>query len=342
MTTVADIGWGSYKQFEGPYFKGTLKYTLPENPSDNHKFLAVVTTTEGGCYDAINMYDQCIVSTGLLQWCESKYYLTSNLLGAIAEKDPQLLAPISEVLRDSHAEFKRTSVNTWRFFNAGAVAPVASTMSQQAIFLGCTGAKGGWGSKDRALHWAASLATLLAQPEAMAVQVDYTAERLMMFCTSYAREVLFGDDINEGWVGAARAIYLSFAANNPAMAAAQLKRVVDNSKEPKWCSDWCVELFRALTFGPGVAIYPHRYEVIRPVVETLYGVNLPDHSSDLAGPGPKEVQAKLIELGYDLGPGGADGKLGPRTKSAVKEFQTQHGLTPDGVLSTQVMGLLFS
>lgn len=42
-------------------------------------------------------------------------------------------------------------------------------------------------------------------------------------------------------------------------------------------------------------------------------------------------QAKLIRLGYDLGPGGADGKRGPRTATATADFQSKNGLDPDGI-----------
>lgn len=43
-----------------------------------------------------------------------------------------------------------------------------------------------------------------------------------------------------------------------------------------------------------------------------------------------ELQRKLITLGYDLGGYGADGSYGPATESAVKAFQSDHGLTVDG------------
>lgn len=42
----------------------------------------------------------------------------------------------------------------------------------------------------------------------------------------------------------------------------------------------------------------------------------------------KELQALLTRLGYALS---ADGKLGPATETAVKQFQTDHGLTADGI-----------
>ena len=42
----------------------------------------------------------------------------------------------------------------------------------------------------------------------------------------------------------------------------------------------------------------------------------------------REIQLALKSAGFD--PGSTDGKLGPRTKAAVREFQQAHGLHPDG------------
>lgn len=44
------------------------------------------------------------------------------------------------------------------------------------------------------------------------------------------------------------------------------------------------------------------------------------------------LQTKLIQLGYDLGSYGADGKFGNKTVEAVKQFQAAHGLIVDGVV----------
>ena len=43
------------------------------------------------------------------------------------------------------------------------------------------------------------------------------------------------------------------------------------------------------------------------------------------------LQTKLIQLGYDLAPYGADGAYGNKTLEAVKCFQRDHGLTADGI-----------
>jgi len=46
----------------------------------------------------------------------------------------------------------------------------------------------------------------------------------------------------------------------------------------------------------------------------------------------RELQERLIALGYDCGTKGADGKFGAKTEEAVKEFQRKHGLKVDGIV----------
>ena len=43
------------------------------------------------------------------------------------------------------------------------------------------------------------------------------------------------------------------------------------------------------------------------------------------------LQTKLIQMDYDLGSYGADGKYGAKTEAAVKDFQRNNGLNPDGI-----------
>jgi hypothetical protein len=48
-----------------------------------------------------------------------------------------------------------------------------------------------------------------------------------------------------------------------------------------------------------------------------------------------ELQEKLASLGYDVGEN--DGNLGPRTRSALRDFQTRYGLVPDGFASGKLL-----
>lgn len=54
----------------------------------------------------------------------------------------------------------------------------------------------------------------------------------------------------------------------------------------------------------------------------------------------KWLQRGLIEAGYDVGEDGADGIYGSMTVSAVRAFQSDHNLTPDGKAGKQTMAAL--
>ncbi len=50
----------------------------------------------------------------------------------------------------------------------------------------------------------------------------------------------------------------------------------------------------------------------------------------MEGPDVKELQTKLIELGYSCGSYGIDGEFGDATEMAVRKFQKDHGCDVDG------------
>lgn len=54
------------------------------------------------------------------------------------------------------------------------------------------------------------------------------------------------------------------------------------------------------------------------------------------------LQTKLIQLGYDLNPYGADGSYGNKTVEAVKLFQIDHNLTDDGICGKKTWAALDS
>lgn len=52
----------------------------------------------------------------------------------------------------------------------------------------------------------------------------------------------------------------------------------------------------------------------------------------------KQIQAALKNAGYD--PGAIDGKLGPRSKKAIKDFQAVNGLKADGKVGAKTWAKL--
>src|SRR3954451_11474698 len=55
-------------------------------------------------------------------------------------------------------------------------------------------------------------------------------------------------------------------------------------------------------------------------------------------PAVREVQRRLLALGYRTGP--VDGAFGPRTRSSVAWFQIKHRLSPTGAVDTGTLQLL--
>ncbi|MEI6799628.1 MAG: peptidoglycan-binding domain-containing protein, partial [Pseudomonadota bacterium] len=47
------------------------------------------------------------------------------------------------------------------------------------------------------------------------------------------------------------------------------------------------------------------------------------------------LQNRLTQAGFDTGD--ADGRIGPRTQSALRAFQTASGLVPDGFASLAIL-----
>jgi hypothetical protein len=350
MVGVEDIKWGTYQEYEGPVYYGTQKYVMPSEPDEASELLLVLTTTEGGTYDAYNGYDSCICTSGLVQWCDrAPYFLVCKMLGHVAEKNRGLLAPVSSLAQELGYRFARNDKGSWRFFNG--TSEVASKEQQRSLYFGgATGLKGSFSpvQKELAKRWAVAFAELWEQPEAQALQREYTLPRLLGFATSSARKILEASRADDGpYCKTLRNAYVSFAANNPRRASDALEAYVA-THGVRFTSDWVIGALRSLTYHSGVAIYPHRYDKIRPVLERLYGVNLPDLSSELESWStvngfepdvhtPRGIQKALVALSYDVGPAGADGLWGKHSRAALRQFEKDQDLPAeyqDGVPDT--------
>lgn len=340
MVKPEDIKWGSYKEYEGPVYWGTQKHRIPDKPTQNEAVLGVITTTEGGAYDAYNGYDKCICTSGLIQWCDrAPWFLVTKLLGAVATEDVALVAPVVEFCSAHGYTFGKTAQGQWRFWNEEGI--VDAIPQQRELYLGgSSGLKGQWTDiqQEHAKGWAAACSSVWHDSRARKVQLEWTISRLQGFATSMARDILeMGREVDSSVSRAFEAGYLSFAANNPAKASKALGNAI-RSTGVRWTEEWLIDVMHHLTFDPGIAIYPHRYDKIRPVLERVYGVDLPDFSGHLAAWAKEnhfggrlstdELQRALIVLDYDIGPSGADGIFGERTRLALKQFE-KDVLVPD-------------
>lgn len=316
MVEISDIKWGKYTQnnghdtYEGPYYHGKWKYSLPENPSKEDKIVYAITATEGGTYDAVNMYDICIMTVGIIQWCD-RFNLTSRMLGYVAEKggvdlvmkhvrDMQLTEKLGKSI-----EFKQNKNKSWRWFLGGVECNIPAKL-RELYFGGSSGKLGQWNDKqkDIAFRWAVVMARIWDSERARDLQIEYTSTRTSMFAMSDGRRILLKDnDSWEGWVGVTKAFYLAYAANNPLTANKKVKEADAKLNDiEKWSEEWCIKLLQILVLESGIRIWPGRYDRSRAAYEKLYGVVLPDNSQALQTWTPSAPESVVIKSDPEIDP----------------------------------------
>ena len=104
--------------------------------------------------------------------------------------------------------------------------------------------------------------------------------------------------------------------------------------------------------GPALLIHANFRAIERYNAADAYVIAIGHLSDRLAGDGPfraawpredraltaaenRELQERLTAAGFDAG--GADGKIGPKTMAAIRAFQRNEGLPPDGYPSLDVL-----
>ncbi len=276
---MTHVSWGAYRDFEGPWVAGTARYHIPSNPDELDRYLAVVSETEGGTYDAVNMYDTMICSVGLIQLGEKNQCSASALVGHIIDACGlhAVMGHLGAALECSGTTLRKKPDGTWRVILEASGDEVSSVALQKQVWLGCDGKKGSWTpeSVKRASTWAKCMSDLLADKRTYAAQEQHVKHKLMKFVTKSAERALFSQETNSHIARATRAAYVSFAANLPAVASSQLDRAMRECQCAALSVDWCLYVLKTLTFGPAIGIYPTRYDKIRPVLESLYDVTLP-------------------------------------------------------------------
>lgn len=344
-TTASQIKWGSYSVYEGPFFPGVIQYHLPETPDFEDKLIRVVTATEGGTFDSINMYDSCILSVGVSQLCE-KLFKVSDMLGQCAQSESAFIKTLLSQL-PYPADFKRNQRNQWRLLFLDGRGDVDSPEKMRLMYFGgASGQKGSFTDEQKvhAKEVAAVFASLWDSPGMRQAQIDHLKPRMTSYVMARSKGILFANPDTDGMVGALKAAFVSYAANIPAAAD---KKLFDATQDPAWASASDADKFtmamKSLVFGSKVSIWPGRYKKIQPVLEKLFEVELPT-LEELAGANdsPSQtndplntsagVQRFLIDHGYDLGPAGADGVVGSKTREAIISYQCSKGLYPDGVV----------
>lgn len=347
---MQDFTWGKYGGYAGWMFRGTAG-ALDANASSSSglKVMAVITATEGGRADAFNGYDRAVYSLGYIQLAGATH-AASALLSDIVKVCPGESKELLDLLAS-----RGVQLSAGKLLHDGR--PLDSSNMAQLLY-GCDGRDGSWtdASKAQAKQTASAMCNLLALPTPVEVQRKHVLNKLLTFVMPDVRPQIYpsGLTTSSGWVGAVQAAFLSFSANLPLVAANQYKAALPEMGQALPATkEQAIPLLRALTFGPKIAIYPARYNAIRPVIERLYGVDMPDFAEDLASwsehipytdspPTVKEIQDKLIELGYNLGVNGADGVLSPATVKAVRAFQTMNKLQVDGIVGPKTWACLQS
>lgn len=312
---LSDIRWAGYKGYSGPAYWGKPGLVAKQGAIKDEKdrIMAVLAATEGGGFNLVNMYDRCVLTVGLIQWCENPYLFVSKMLSYV-HKRFDINHHFEMACNGVYFDGKR-----WQTPDGEA----STSKAIKSLFLG--GSDGiSWteGQKKIARVWARDFANLFLIPEAIEAQAEFTRKRLMQWFLLDSGKKAFARSQGHKNGEAFRAVFISWAANNPKLAEKALNEL--NSKEIEFSEKWLREYCKKVV-GIGFDIYPDRLKKITPVVKKIYGLHLGKIKQDTEFSSEK-IQELLVGLGYDIGPSGVDGIIGKLTKKAIGEFQKNHNL----------------
>ena len=284
-TELAQIGWGSYRSFEGPMYIGNIKVPIASyKASFPQKVLSITAAAEGGHYNAINCYDAGLVSVGAIQFIDAGQFNVCNMVGLVAEqcgidKVNEVFEPVFKL---TNAKFIQSGKGTWRFFHP-QTGIVTTAAQQKLLYFGDANgnAKGTFTDKKKTLAktWAMCMANVWTIPGAIDVQTSFTTDKLMTGFTwgNLKTELFSGDQDETGMVGAMRALILAYAVNSPATVVKHYD-IGKNNKHPKLTLEWCYEVLREIVIGGGVDVWKARWSAKKPYVDSMFQVSLPTYN----------------------------------------------------------------
>jgi hypothetical protein len=288
MISVSQIGWSRYHDREGPFFGGNIKVGVVDRTAPfADRVLSLTAAAEGGGWNSINMYDSGLVSVGAIQFIDAGSFQVTDMLGAVADSlgVDYVLSVLKPALDICNATFSKIE-NKWRFSINGQI--VNSLALQKQLYFGdLEGNKFGSFNEIKRLRaktWAACFANIWFDPRTITVQTNFTLPRLIngFVWNELKKDLFVGDQPEDGWVGATRALLLAFAVNAPAVVVKRYAACRSNGKS-FGTPEWCLSVLRGVIIGSGIDVWPARWVAKQPLIKKLFGVSLPSYNQLSSG-----------------------------------------------------------
>lgn len=252
------------------------------------------------------MYDTGLVSVGAIQFIDVGSFQVTDMVGAVADElgIDYVNAALKPALDLTNTTFAKVG-NAWRFsFNSTGTVVNTRDTQKQLYFGDVNGNALGSYNNTKTLiakTWAACLANVWADPRAVAVQVRFTLPRLIngFVWNDLKKDLFTGDQPEYGWLGATRAVLLSFAVNSPATVVKRYAACRSNG-HAFGTSEWCLAVLRGVVIGSGIDVWPARWVAKRSLVKSMFGVTLPTYMQLANGvwdpPAPADNEPALLPI----------------------------------------------